>query len=124
MPIRTLLLILLCVALSATAQITLKAGMSSARVAAAMAGGDGVAAAITVATAPLVIFGLALYGVGAVAWLLVLNKVDVSMAYPFNGIAFIVTSGLAVMLLGEHVGVLRWIGTLLVTGGVYLIAIG
>ncbi len=103
MPIRTLLLILLCVSLSAIAQITLKSGMSSARVAAAMAGDDGVAAALTIATTPAVIIGLALYGFGAVAWLLVLNKVDVSMAYPFNGIGFILTSALAVMLLGEHV---------------------
>ena len=123
MTIRTLCLILLCVCLSAIAQITLKTGMSSSRVMAAMAG-DGVTAAFTVATTPAVIIGLALYGFGAVAWLLVLNKVDVSMAYPFNGIGFIVTSALAVMLLGEHVGILRWIGTLLVAGGVYLVAIG
>jgi multidrug transporter EmrE-like cation transporter len=124
MPIRTLFLILLCVSLSAIAQITLKSGMSSARVMAAMAGGDGLTAAFTVATTPAVIIGLALYGFGAVAWLLVLNKVDVSMAYPFNGIGFIVTSLLAMAVLGEHFGFLRWIGTLLVAGGVYLVAIG
>lgn len=124
MTIRTLCLILLCVSLSAVAQITLKTGMSSARVVAAMAGGDTMAAAFTVATTPAVIIGLGLYGIGAVAWLLVLSKIDVSIAYPFNGIGFIVTSALAMTLLGEHVGILRWIGTLLVAGGVYLVAIG
>jgi drug/metabolite transporter (DMT)-like permease len=124
MPIRTLFLILLCVGLSAIAQITLKAGMSSAKVIAAMAGGDGLAATMTVATEPLVVGGLMLYGIGAVAWLLVLSKVDVSTAYPFIGIGFIVTTALAAMLLGEHVGMMRWVGTLLVAGGVYLVAVG
>lgn len=124
MSLRSLLLILLCVGLSAAGQIVLKAGMSSARVATALAGADGFAATVTVATTPLVIIGLSLYGIGAVAWLMVLSKVDVSVAYPFIGISFIVTTALAAILLGEPVSALRWVGTLLVAGGVYLVAVG
>jgi drug/metabolite transporter (DMT)-like permease len=122
MAARTLLLILLSVCLSSIAQLTLKTGMSSPRMAAALAGEDRLAAALTVATAPLVILGLALYGIGAVVWLFVLAKTDVSVAYPFVGLGFIVTMAFGAAMLGEQVGALRLLGTLLVGVGVYLVA--
>lgn len=124
MSVRTLLLILLSVSLASVAQLTLKAGMSSAKVLAALADSDRLNAALAIGTAPLVILGLALYGIGAVAWLFVLARTELSVAYPFVGLSFIVTTILAVTVFGEHVGVLRGVGTLLIACGLYFVAVG
>ncbi|MBF5095572.1 EamA family transporter [Azospirillum sp. INR13] len=57
-----------------------------------------------------------------VVWLAVLAKVEVTMAYPFVGLGFLVTLALGVLLLGESMSLTRLIGTLLVVLGVVLTA--
>lgn len=114
-------LILLSVTCSAAAQISLKLGMSSGPMASILARNDAVETALAVATQPYVILGLGLYGAGAVVWLFVLSRIDVSLAYPFVGLGFILTMALAAAFLGEQVTLLRVVGTLLVVGGVYLV---
>jgi drug/metabolite transporter (DMT)-like permease len=63
-----------------------------------------------------------MYVLGAGLWLLVLSKVDVSLAYPFVGLGFIMTMLLGWLFLHEGVGVERIIGTLLIAGGVVLVS--
>ena len=77
--------ILSTVALSAVAQFALKVGMSSPHVAASA---GGTAMILAAAASPFVWIGLAIYGASVVAWLLVLSKTDVSLAYPFVGVSF------------------------------------
>ena len=60
----------------------------------------------------------------AAIWLLVLARVEVSFAYPFVGIGFIVTMVLGWWLMGDSIGLQRLAGTLLITAGVVLIARG
>ncbi|MBP2299253.1 EamA family transporter [Azospirillum picis] len=122
MPIAVVGLILLSVTLSALAQISLKIGMSSPAVSTALAQGDTARIALSVMATPHVLTGLGCYGLGMVVWLAVLAKVDVTMAYPFVGLGFLVTLGLGVLLLGEQVTATRLIGTLLVVLGVVLTA--
>ena len=62
--------------------------------------------------------------VGYLIWLVVLNRVAVSFAYPFVGLGFVLTAFLAWALLGEGLTAYRALGTLLVTLGVVLIARG
>ena len=120
MAFSTFILIFSSVLISALAQISLKQGMSSSTVSAAL--GQGTASTITaIATNPYVIGGLSLYALGAVLWLFVLSRVDVSVAYPFVAFGFIVTMGLAIVLLGEPLQPLRVVGTLLVVAGAVLI---
>ena len=121
MNIYVLLLILASIALSALAQITLKSGMSQPFIQHALTSG-GLPMVWAVATNLHVIGGLALYGLGAILWLGVLAKVDVSLAYPFVAFGFILTMILAVLLLGESVSYVRLIGTLLITVGAILIS--
>lgn len=71
---------------------------------------------------PYVIGGLALYAIGAVVWLFVLARVDLSLAYPFVGLGFIVTLVLSHLLLGEAVAVTRIAGTLMIAVGCVLVA--
>jgi drug/metabolite transporter (DMT)-like permease len=48
---------------------------------------------------------LAVYGVATVAWLAVLTRVPLSVAFPFYGLGFVLVPLLSVLLLGEG---FRW----------------
>ena len=122
MDVRTGLLILASVTLAAVAQITLKIGMSSPRVTDALVDGNHWIKVSTIATTPAVVGGLALYLFGAILWLLVLAQIDVTQAYPFVGLGFLITMALGMMLLGESVSSARIAGTVLVATGVLLVA--
>jgi len=120
--IKFLGLILGSVALSAIAQLFLKLGMSSVVVQQALGQGHPLQAVWVVATNLQVVAGLCLYALGAVLWLLVLARVDLSFAYPFVGIGFIFTMVLGWWVLGETVDSARLAGTLLVVVGVWLVS--
>jgi multidrug transporter EmrE-like cation transporter len=111
--------ILATVALSAEAQVVLKSGVSALKLADAQGAFGLVLAA---AASPMVWLGLLIYGLSVLAWLWVLSKVDVSFAYPFNGVGFILTAVMGAILLHENVSPLRMIGILLVVCGCFLIA--
>lgn len=115
-------LILVSVSMSAFAQLLLKRGMMQR----SDPTGEGVRGILNSAqevfTNPNIISGFALYGVGAVLWLWVLAKMELSAAYPFVGLSFIVTMALSVWFLGETVGPLRLAGTCLIVVGCVLVA--
>ncbi len=114
-------LILGSVALSSVAQLALKVGVSSPHVQAALASGSRAGAAAALLGECRVLLGLGLYAVGALSWLIVLARADVSYAYPFMGLGFLLTTLLAWLVLGEPVGPARVLGTVLVVLGVWLI---
>lgn len=122
MPLAIIGLILVSVVLSALAQIALKIGMSSAPVSAALSDGSAWKITLSIAFTPYVLAGLASYGLSMIVWLFVLAKVDVSLAYPFVSIGFLITLAMGVLLLGEHLSALRVLGTLLVAVGVILVS--
>jgi multidrug transporter EmrE-like cation transporter len=119
---RLFILILISVTLSAVAQIGFKAGMASPAIQRALRMDGWVELSFAAFTNPYVVGGLILYGLSVATWLLVLARVDVSAAYPFVGLGFILTMVLAAFLLHEPVGALRVLGTLLVATGVVCIA--
>jgi len=117
-------LILLSVAISACAQIALKAGMASPVVQRALVPGQGFGAILPIAFHPLVLLGLALYFGSAVIWLLVLSKVEVSFAYPFVALGFVVTAVLGRLVFHDSFSAAKIAGTLLIMAGVVLLARG
>ncbi len=74
------------------------------------------------ATNPFVVGGLALYAGGTVFWLAALSRVDLSYAYPFASLSYVVMLLAAWMLFEEHITPLRLLGTLVVGIGVLLIS--
>jgi len=107
------------VSLSAVAQIAFKVGVSSLRVAQPY----GVTSvALAAMASPFIWVGLIIYAVSLVAWLWVLSHVEVSAAYPFVGISFVLTAIMGAAFLHENVSALRITGTLLVIFGCVLIA--
>ena len=121
MTLNYFILIVVSVSCSAVAQLLLKIGMSRPSVKAVIDGGDKAALALELILNPFVVGGLGLYGLGAVMWLFVLARIDLSMAYPFVAMGFILTM-LFGALLGEHLTLSRILGTLLIAGGCVLVA--
>lgn len=124
MNFRTLALIAVSVLISATAQICLKFGMSSASVKGALSNGHLIPITAAVGTSPFVWLGLSLYGLGAVVWLFVLARVDVSLAYPFVSLGFIATAAFAAFILGEPITRAMILGTSLIIAGIVVLSRG
>jgi multidrug transporter EmrE-like cation transporter len=114
----TVSLILVSVSLSALAQICFKFGVGSAGPTGAGRLQDLAAALLT----PGVMGGLALYGVGTLLWLSALGRVEVSQAYPFVGLGFVLTAVLGAALFGDALSASRLFGMALVVGGIVLVA--
>ena len=98
---QTFFIALVSICLSVVAQFCLKAGMSSATVKTALADPLAPKTVLALATNPYLLAGFALYGLGAVVWLSVLARWDVSKAYPFVGLGFALTAFLDAWLSGD-----------------------
>ena len=120
----TLILIFISVTLSALAQWSFKAGVSGERVRAAMQDGSVFDQVLAFALSPPILLGLGMYGFGTILWLGVLSRVDLSQAYPFVGLGFILTALIGYFVFHDNFSAMRILGTLLVITGVYLVARG
>jgi multidrug transporter EmrE-like cation transporter len=115
-------MILISVGCSAVAQIALKHGMSISPVQAKLADGGMASVALAVAASPTVWLGLFLYGFSAAVWLFVLARLDVSVAYAFVALGFLLTTTLGCLLLNEPLTWRKLCGTVLVMLGIWLVA--
>ena len=71
---------------------------------------------------PFVIIGLALY-VGSVGvWLFVLRNTDLSLAYPFVSLSFILVLLLSAFVLGESITATRIAGSFIIILGLIILA--
>ncbi len=117
----TLALILISVTLSACAQVLFKLGVSAAPSVEAAGNPSLIGAILDTLFRPGVLGGLALYGIGTVVWLRALARTELSQAYPFVGLGFVLTAALGYMLFNEALGPSRLLGTALVIAGVFLV---
>ncbi len=116
----TLAIAILSIALSVAAQFLLKAGMSSGQMKQILAEPLTLSTAFSVLSDKFVLGGFLLYGLGAVVWLGVLSKWDVSKAYPLVGLGFAFTVAIG-RINGEHVPTPRIIGVALICAGAFLV---
>lgn len=72
---------------------------------------------------PFLLVGMSLYGVSIIIWLFVLSKIEVSVAYPFQSIGYIIAAMIAFFFLGENVSLLRGFGISLICFGLVFIAL-
>jgi multidrug transporter EmrE-like cation transporter len=109
------------IALSVAAQFSLKAGMSSAAVRTELGRPHTLGTLFFVLTNKYVLGGFLLYGLGAIVWLAVLSKWEVSKAYPLVGLGFVFTVAIG-FLLGEQVHLARLVGVALICSGIWLVS--
>ncbi len=114
-------LILLGVLLNAGAQLLLKAGMNQiGHFEFSM--GNIIPIGLRVASNWPIVGGLFAYVVSVLVWLMVLSRVQVSLAYPMLSIGYVVNAIAAYYLFGESLSVMRITGIFIIIVGVYLIA--
>jgi drug/metabolite transporter (DMT)-like permease len=120
MRLPVLLLILSTVTMSACAQLALKLGMSGDVARAPR--GSAIEFVLAVAGSPSIWIGLSIYAASMVLWLWVLARTDLSLAYPFVGISFVIIMFFGAVVLHESVSPARIAGTLLIAAGCLLVA--
>lgn len=113
-------LILLSVASGVAGQTVLKMGVDRPGSEAIDTGIRGLIQ--TIFTNPLVLAGLALYACGALAWIAVLRKMDLSFAYPFLALNFVLIAAVSRFVLGEEVPLMRWVGIFVICSGILIVA--
>src|SRR3954449_11215411 len=118
----TLALILISVVLSACAQVLFKMGVSPGPGQGASGSLAPAGTVLATLVRPEVLGGLALYGIGTVVWLRALAQTELSQAYPFVSLGFVLTALFGYMLFNEALGPSRLLGTALVIVGVFLVA--
>jgi len=118
MSLTSLAVLLVAVALAAVAQLLLKHGMTLSQ---HRVEGHGGSLAVAAATSPWVIGGLAIFGTSAVAWMLTLSRVPLSLAYPFNALGYLGILTASAVFLHERTNIWTWLGTFLVAGGLVLV---
>jgi drug/metabolite transporter (DMT)-like permease len=113
------LLILLSVACSSLAHLAFKLGVNG--VESAISGSNRLFVA-ALAGNPYVLGGLLLHAAALGTWLLALRRVDISYAYPFIALGFVLVLGLSAWFLDERLTTARVIGVAFIIGGVFCVA--
>jgi drug/metabolite transporter (DMT)-like permease len=116
-------MILFTVATNAAAQIMLKKGMLALGPLTAPAGVGGVVgAAFAIVFNPWVFAGLTMFVVSMASHLIVLSRVELSFAYPFLSLAYVIVAAYAFFIFGEDVGAARIAGIALIMAGTVFIS--
>lgn len=71
-----------------------------------------------------IVFGLALYGLGAAFWIYGMSKLDLIAVYPFTVLSFVLVYCAGIFLLGETPTKTALAGVVFVLLGLYLVARG
>lgn len=111
-------LVLVSVLISATAQIAFKFGVSAQppKLAVALLG------PLSFLVTPGIIVGLSLYVLGTILWLKALADVELSQAYPFVAIGFVVTTVASYYLFDDAISAGRILGICFIVIGVIMVA--
>jgi len=71
---------------------------------------------------PLVLISVLLTIVSALSWLSALSKAELSFAYPFSIISYVLILLISSLILKEHIPLIRWIGVIIIGIGVFLVS--
>jgi drug/metabolite transporter (DMT)-like permease len=115
-------MILFTVVTNAAAQIMLKKGMMAVGSLNAAANGL-VGTVFSILFNPWVFAGLSMFVVSMASHLFVLSRVQLSFAYPFLSLAYVIVAAYAFFIFGEDVGMARIAGIALICLGTVFISL-
>jgi len=115
-----LIFIVTSVLLNALAQILLKAGMKN--FSNIDLKNNITQTVLSISLNPYIISGFISYGISIILWLWVLSKVDVSLAYPFQALGYIIVTILAWLVFQENINLIRIIALIFITLGLIILA--
>ena len=93
-------------------------GMASGQILFKLASGQGDLAHILVS--PVFWAAAILYGAVTILWVMLLREIDLSRAYPFVAITYVLVPAASVVILGEKVGPWYLAGVVLIVAGIIL----
>jgi len=119
---KNILLILASVSLNACAQVLMRKGML---VIGEVSITNSLLKALPQMAANIFLWSsLFCYGMSILIWMTVLSRVEVSFAYAFSSLGYVLVTVMGVVVLKESISVLRIAGILVVCIGVILVAKG
>ena len=71
---------------------------------------------------PLILIGLVLMGLSSIVWLSILSKAEISYAYPFVSLGYVVVALISLFYFNEYVSPIRWVGIFTICFGVFLMS--
>jgi multidrug transporter EmrE-like cation transporter len=79
---------------------------------------------LKIAMNPFIFFGLLIYVGGILFWLVALSRVDLSFAYPFASLSYVLMFLASWLFLNEQITMMRIIGSLVIILGVIIVSRG
>jgi len=120
---KNIVIILASVSLNATAQIFMRRGMLQIGEVSFDAGAFFRIIPLLLANGFLWI-SLLCYGFSIILWMMVLSRMEVSFAYAFSSLGYVLVTVMGVIFLRENISILRIAGILVVCIGIVLVAKG
>jgi multidrug transporter EmrE-like cation transporter len=117
---KNIALILVSILLNAGAQLLMRSGML--RVGEVEIGASLIKAVPRMATNIFLWLSMVCYGISIASWMVVLSKVEVSFAYPFLSIGYVISAVIGYFFMGESITAIRIAGIAVICVGVILIA--
>jgi len=71
---------------------------------------------------PYVFFGFACFGLSSIFWLVVLSRLQISLAYPMVSVAYVLVAIFSWIFFKEDLTFVRWLGIAVIIFGVFLIS--
>ncbi len=120
MPVKAVSSILVAVMLSVAAQLFVKRGINMLR---GIDFHDGLVYTYgRILTSSQVVLGIFLYFVSVFFWLYALTRVELSYAAPFLALTYVLMVLCSWLFLGEQISAARWVGVIVVSLGVLIVA--
>ncbi len=114
----TILIILLGVVFAAVGQVSWKLGMNLIGPVTDFRPSD----LISVFLDPHILFGLIMYALSTVFWLIALSRMELSFVYPFISLTYVLVLALSYLVLKESIGLNKIAGTVLIILGLIIIS--
>lgn len=119
---KDMLLIVFSVSLAALGQLLLKLGMVKVGRVSSLASAPSMI--LNALLNPIIISGLAVFGISALSWLVVLSRVKLSIAYPMVSLGYVAVVFFSWLIFKESVKPVTIMGCLAIAVGVFLISRG
>ena len=78
--------------------------------------------AVKGASSPLVWLGLFIFVLNFFVWIVILSRVDLSIAMPVGSTSYIFVPIVSMIFLHEHISLLRWSGIILIIFGIHFVS--
>lgn len=114
----TIVIILMGVILAAIGQVSWKLGMNLIGPVTGIRPLD----LISIFLDPYILFGIIMYVLSTVLWLIALSRMELSYVYPFISLTYILVLALSYLVLNESISLNKIAGSILIILGIILIS--